>query len=450
MKNTPKFIFLFVFFILVLMTACSIGSIATSPTMTPYVITATMEPTSETNQFLTQTAEIPPAAEPDAHSIPTELHLVYTDTTGNLNRWTQAAGASPLLSTGDILGGRLSDDGQWVAFTRSTDYIHFSLWVVAFDGSGERELVSSDTLMTFKNHDDAIGVEPYIFSWVPNSHTIAFNTSPKFDGPGLLVNDDLHLVDAETGVLTTLLTPGNGGVFYYSPDGSQIALVTPENISLINADGTNRRSNVLVYDSVLTYSEYAYYADPHWSADSSFLRVAIPPHDSMGDPTQPTTLWQIPTDGSAAGVAGHVNTAPLSGVTISPDLSFIAYVDYFSGDSDPMRNLHINTFMGTSDHIYSTGQIAVNTWAPDSRHFVYTEYGANVTKFADKDGGEVLLFPSGPVTDIDFVDNTAYIYLKSDGTNWELAYRTLDGAQTTIATMPNTGTGKFPGYSFVN
>jgi hypothetical protein len=206
--------------------------------------------------------------------------------------------------------------------------------VIRFDGSGERELVSSDQFLTLKNNVNAISAEPYIFSWVPNSHTLAFNTSPIFDGPGMMINNDLHLVDADSGVLTTLLTAGNGGVFYYSPDGTQIALVHPENISLINADGSNRRNNALVYDPILTYSEFQYYAEPQWAPDSSFLRVAIPPQDTLGNSTEPTTIWHIPTDGSSAGVAGHVFTSALSSVTFSPDLAWIAYLDYFSDRSD--------------------------------------------------------------------------------------------------------------------
>jgi Tol biopolymer transport system component len=450
MKTTPKLFPFLISSLLVLIIACNISGTGASPTMTPYIITATMQPTSETDIFLTQTAAVTPTIEPVAHSLPANLRLVYTDTSGNLFHWTQAASASSLLSSGDIIGARLSDDGQWVAFTRSTDYIHFSLWAIGFDGSGERELVSSDTLMTLKNNADAIGVEPYIFSWVPNSHTLAFNTSPKFDGPGLMINNDLQLVDVETSALTTMLSAGNGGVFYYSPDGTQIALVTPENISLINADGSNRRSNVLVYDPVLTYSEFQYYAEPQWSADGTFLRVAIPPQDSLGDPTQQTTLWHIPTDGTAAGVAGHILTAPLSTVTLSPDLSWIAYEDYFSDASDPMRNLHINTITGSSDHIYTTGQINLNTWAPDSIHFIYTEPSAGVSKYANKDDGEVLLLPAGSVISAHFADEFSYIYLRNTGTDWEIAYGTLDGTQTTIASMPKPGGGRVPGYSFVN
>jgi hypothetical protein len=435
---------------MVLSSACVVSGTGGAPAPTPFIITATADSIADMSVFLTQTAVVVPTAEPEAHTLPATLRLVYTDTSGNLYSWTQADGVRPLLASGDILGARLSDDGLWAAFTRSTDYLHYSLWVIGFDGSGERELVTQDQLMALKNHADAVGAEPYIFSWIPGSHTLAFNTSPRFEGPGLLVNDDLHLVNAETGALSTLLAPGDGGIFYYSPDGSQIALVTPENISLINADGSNRRNNVLVYDPVLTYSEYQYYAAPQWSSDGSFLRVAIPPQASLDNPGEMTTLWHLPTDGSAAGVAGHVLTAPLTSVTISPDLGWIAYQSTIGDGSDNRRDLHINTITGSNDVIYASGEVNLDTWAPDSVHFVYTDRASSQTRYANKDGGEVLLIPAGTVMNMHFVDEFTYIYLKDGGGQWEIYHGNLDGTQTMIASMPKPIGGRFPNYSFIN
>ncbi|MBI9052085.1 MAG: PD40 domain-containing protein [Anaerolineaceae bacterium] len=451
MKTTRSGIFLIVSLLTIFSMACVIGGTSSAgPTQTPYVITATFESPAEPDIALTQTAEAALVVEPDPHALPAELRLVYTDTSSNLFSWTEADGVNSLLATGDIMGPRLSDDGQWIVFIRTTDYIHYNLWIIGFDGIGERILVSSDQFLSLSNHPDAPGAAPYIYSWVPGSHTLAFNVSPKFEGPGLLINDDLHLVNAESGMLSTLLAPGDGGVFYYSPDGSQIALVTPENISLINADGSNRRDNVLTYDPVLTYSEYMYYAEPKWADDSSFLRVAIPPQDPLGDLTQQTTLWHIPTDGSAAGIAGHVLIAPLTSVNLSPDLSWIAYLDYFGDPSDNRRNLHFNNFSGTADHIYTTGEVRINAWNPDSNHLVYTNYDVENTKYADKDGGETLLIPVGSANSISFINENTYIYLRNAGTEWQLAHGNLDGTQTMIASMPWPGGDRLPNYSFVH
>jgi hypothetical protein len=452
MKTTRIGIFIFLLFLLVFISACTIGGNTTvAPTRTPYIITATFPPSAEgeTDVAATQTAEAASIVEPEpeAHTLPAELKLVYTDTTGNLFRWTEAAGASAILASGDIMGPVLSDDGQWVAFVRNSDFVHYSLWVVNFDGSGERQLVNQDQFFDMKNSEEAISAQPYIYDWVPGTHTIAFNTSPSFEGPGLMINDDLRLVNADSGALSTLLSPGDGGVFYYSPDGTQIALVKSDSISLINADGSNRRSNVLEYEWVLTYSEYMYYAEPLWSADSTFLRVAIPPHDPLGDPAAQTTLWHIPTDGSAAGIAGHVTIAPLTSVRISPDMGWIAYLSYFGDATDNRRNLHINNFSGSADHVYTTGQVDLNAWAPDSTHFVYVNHDTSSSKYADKDGGETLLIPSGMAVWFNFINEYTYIYTWNTGAEWQLVHGNVDGTQTVIASMPLAS--KLPNYSFV-
>jgi hypothetical protein len=92
----------------------------------------------------------------------------------------------------------------------------------------------------------------------------------------------------------------------------------------------------------------------------------------------------------------------------------------------------------------------MNTWAPDSAHFVYTNKDTNSSHYADKDDGEVLLLPAGSVQSIHFADAYTYIYLKDLGSEWEIAYANLEGTHTTIARMPKSADEKYPGYSFVN
>ena len=63
--------------------------------------------------------------------------------------------------------------------------------------------------------------------WMPGSHTLLFNTRLDFEeGLGLYLSDDLHALDVDSGTNQPLLPPGEGGDFYLSPDGSQVALVT--------------------------------------------------------------------------------------------------------------------------------------------------------------------------------------------------------------------------------
>jgi len=179
--------------------------------------------------------------------------------------WEEGGAPIQLTTLGDVFNANLSDDGAVVAFTRGPDWYHQELFAINSDGSGLRPLITSATLAGYVTHPDAISAMVYRMDWEPGTHNVAFNTRLTFDGPGLVLNDDLHLVDADTATLTTVLPAGQGGDFYYSPNGNQIALVTATEIIMANSDGTNRQV-VLSFPVVIPYSEYNYYPPLTWMA----------------------------------------------------------------------------------------------------------------------------------------------------------------------------------------
>ena len=249
---------------------------------------------------------------------PSTLHVAFAKES-NVWLWVEGQEAAQLTRRGGVEQIKLSDDGAVVAFTRGGE-----LWMVRADGTDERPLVSIDDLeaiqlaMSVKNE-----VLLHSFAWVPATHTLAFNTREDAE-IGLVPNDDLRVVDADTGEQELLLVPGDGGEFTHSLDGLQIAVVSPGSISLVDADGRNRR-DAFTYTPVSTASEFRYYASPTWAADSSFLRVAIPPANPFSDPPQPATVWHIPADGSGPGLLTEIEMAGPSHAYFSPDLRFIAH-----------------------------------------------------------------------------------------------------------------------------
>jgi Tol biopolymer transport system component len=307
------------------------------------------------------------------------LKIVYTDGGHNLWLWDGSSGkALQLTKSGDVSEGRITSDGKRLAFLRSSDGRDYSLWGINPDGSNETELVMASEFHNMAHAQDAVGAAPYVLDWVPGTHTLAFVTYPIFDGPGLQVNDDLWMVDVDSGGPKEMLSPGEGGVFYFSPDGKQMALVSPDSISLANADGSNLRKDVFKYTQVMVYSEYQFYATPKWSPDSTTLRVAIPPKEPLLEPRQATTIWQISASGSpAAKKIGSVTTAPLLFPTFSPDVEKIAFLKDVGSPTENHREVHIANADGTLDTIYQTGQFDFMNWAPDSTRFIYTR-GAGV------------------------------------------------------------------------
>ncbi len=288
---------------------------------------------------VTETETIPTTTATEMPTLPAVMRLRVSYIDGNRSLWLWEEGGTSILldQSGEVTSSKISPDGEMVMFVRSPDWIRSSIWVVNSDGSDMRELVSQAKFneilsnpgllgLTSADFQNAVAVGPYWLDWIPESHIIAYNTSPKYEGPGLAVHNDLWQVDADSGQISLLLKAGEGGNFYYSPDGEQIALVTPEDISLINADLSNRRTSVLQYPAALTYSEHMYYPEPVWSADSSYLLVDIPPREIMEQPPEPNTIYRIPADGSQPAHLASLYPIWFRTIFFSPDRTRIIYL----------------------------------------------------------------------------------------------------------------------------
>jgi len=172
-----------------------------------------------------QPAVSPTAGEaiPDETSVDTSgLTLVYTKD-GGLWRW-QNGRSEALPWSGQVFAPRLSPDGQVVAFLRPADEFHIELWAVNLDGTNERKLVSVsdlDAIAGAQRDASAVAINPYTVEWIPGAgQRRAFNTHQVYKGRGLGLLDDLHIIYAVGGQLQTVLAPGSGGEFVFSPDGS--------------------------------------------------------------------------------------------------------------------------------------------------------------------------------------------------------------------------------------
>jgi len=375
------------------------GETATSaPTPTPDdpVVTAVVNPTIELADGQTEDSEaqivetIEPVepefsadvtAEPGAEtddSVPIyPLKVAYVKNE-NAWIWTEDGGSAPLTGQGGVEDVRLSDDGQWVVFWRGSN-----LWVVDSDGTDERNLTTQRDFAGIEISDEwapyVNSINPYQIAWQPDTHQLYFNTSPQSDGPGLLLNDDLWVVDVASGQLSPVLPPGEGGNFYFSPDGLQLAVVTPGRIDLMDPDGGNRREG-LSHTPVVTYSEFQYYATLSWAPDSSYFLAAIPPADPMAGDYQPTSIWSKNIDERPARLLGNLTALPGT-TSFSPDLSHVAYQfgeGITHGPDSPPPGLAIAEIgpdgLGES-LVYSQEADSLAEWSADNISFIYTPAG---------------------------------------------------------------------------
>jgi len=354
---------------------------------------------------------IPPA--------PSTLKAVYIRN-GNLWYWEEGILPYSLTSGGDAYDVQLSDDGSVAAFTRGPDWYHQELWAVNTGGGSLRKLVSQAALDGYITHPDAVSARIYSFAFRPGTHQVAFNTQLTFEGPGLFLNDDLRVVDADTATLSTVLSPGSGGNFTYSPDGSKVGLVTADQVSLVNPDGTGR-VDLLSFPVVITYSEYNYYPPFSWMPDGSAIRVVIPPEDPLAPSPDITRIYHLPVDGSGPTVLTGMVPVPFFQSTpfLSGNTERVAYLVEITPGSPPNLELHLANIDGSGDMIYATGPLAFHAWGTNGHFFLYTDASPNPKI------GEYGIAPN-PLTGVSnlisasWVDETRFFFQQKNGSNYEL------------------------------
>jgi hypothetical protein len=392
--------------------------------------------------------ELAPTSTGDSFVAPTTTLTIVYVVGGNVWFWEEGGVGLQLTDTGNVLDVFLSDDGQVAAFTASLDVYTEELWAVNTDGSDLRRLVGEDDFSMMVTRQDAVGAVPYQIDFVPGTHRIAFNTRLLFEGPGLLLQDDLWMVDADDpGIPRSILPPGQGGGFSYSRDGRKIALVRADQISIFDAAGSVRR-DLHSFTPVMTYSEYQYYPTVFWTLDSSALRTIIPPQDPLADPAAATQVLHLPIDGSPSSLLAEFEMTPFFSqpAVLSPDTNRLAYVaPGFSGD--PYSGiLRITNTDGTDNVDYDGGQIQFLGWSPDNRRFIYAVNDAS--HIGEVGSHTVPLSGITSMRNVRWVDPNRYLYLNRSDTSWELVLGQLGGGPFLIArTAPS---GNLISYDFLD
>ena len=387
--------------------------------------------------------------EPEPEPLPAVLRVAFSD--ANRDLWVWEEGSSPIkrVDSGDIVDAKLSSDGQQLLFARSADFTEYSLWVLPYAGGSERELVSAEDFEEMKGFDDAITAQPFVYDWVPGANQIYFVTSPVFEGPGLVVNDDLWLVDAASGERTELLEPGDGGLPYFAPDGESIMISTAENIVLMNADGSGREV-VKEFDPVLTYSEYMYYPSVQWRSDSGLAGAAIPPEDPLASPAGETWVGFLSLDGEAQeikSVAAHF----LSAAVFNQQLEKFVYLKNVGAAGENRSELRVVKALDADepgDTAFVSGNIEFLAWAPDGERFVYINRGDAKTMLGQVGAGRMEL--SGVKDPIGFawIDDNQFLYLQRGSESWKMYIAQIGADPVEVADLGPVD-AYFPTYSFV-
>lgn len=305
-------------------------------------------------------------------SPPETFKVAFIGPDRNLYTWTSSGSSQMIYVAGDLSDLRISGDGSLIAFTRHDPEGRISLWMCNFDGSNPHELMTREDLSTLKTNADSTSAGPVNLRWIPGTHTLTFTSYEIFDGPGMVLNDDLITVDGDTGEWSVLLKPHHGGVAAFSPDGKWMALSTPSNISIMDVNGIPAPGPGLDFPAVMTYSEYQYYPEPVWASDSSRLAVFIPTDDPMDEPRGKSSIWIIDTVGSQPVRQVQITPQFIGPVTIAPDLTKFFYIREVGNPIENRRELRTALINGANGFtVFSGNAPDVFGWAPDGNVFAF-------------------------------------------------------------------------------
>jgi len=356
--------------------------------------------------------------------------------------WFVEDGAAPiqLTTSGNVERVALSTDGQLAAFIWHDLTLDIGeLRVVDTVAGTEWVLFSQPDLDAIYPLDGAIHHVPYQFDFIPDTHTILVNTREIYEGPGLVQNNDLWSIDADTSTRTLLLDPGQGGDFYFSPSGDMLALVLPTSLGFVRPDGSDRSPDHLTFPFVMTYSEYAYYPIPVWAPDESAVAVLIPAEDPFVDDS--ALVWRVPVAGAPTPLLDLTGYRFFSNSgktpTIAPDLSKVAFLREITTTSE---DLVVAPLDGSTESIYASGNLSWQGWNPDSTQFVYTDAPRNLLLGSTGAPAVGLGFGSR----LQWVDVDTFLYLDELTSTHRFAKVDLPSSASVLAVI----SGSVFGYDF--
>jgi streptogramin lyase len=263
----------------------------------------------------------------------TDTAIIFFINNGNISAWEESNREThTIYDGGDAISVLLSPDGKQIAYLRREIVNHAesdwheqsSLWVMDVYGGNQRELVSADQLRGLLAASETDSTNMPQVDWVPGSHRLLFTGWIYFvqaEGESHAFPIGLHIVDAETGELNTLMPNENSARFTVSPDGLTIAVMTTFGFGFMNVDGNNPRLDFLDYPDV-GFGGSAFPSGV-WTQDSNAFMLASSYISETGE--QVMAIRRVPVDGSSAAVQATLIDSHPDSVVFSPNGRHLAY-----------------------------------------------------------------------------------------------------------------------------
>jgi dipeptidyl aminopeptidase/acylaminoacyl peptidase len=368
---------------------------------------------------------------------------------GNIQVWNEATQKTrTILNTGDVFSVTVSDDGQMIAFTRGSwvgdvldGYEQFSLWAMNRDGGNPRELISAQDLRQRMNPSERDSSNFYQLSWVPQSHQLIFSGTKYIVQAERLSHalpQGAYLVDTDKGSVNVLAEAAESLHFLPSPDGRQIALMSPSDVDFINVDGSNRRQDVLTYAEVGRPGPL--FPTGVWTQDSHAF-VMTGSFESDPNSNVNFTIWRIPIDGSSPEALGAVTESTPNSVTFSPDGKSVSFLQASDQQPPEIAGWFITPLIPEAGLLalpyYGKKTFYANLhWSPAGDAFAIKDQDLlqlcpNTTQDSQV-CGEPIHLGSGIITALQWVDSSRFVFESIEPNTLSLG--NLDGTITPIVT----------------
>ncbi len=368
---------------------------------------------------------------------------------GNLQVWDETTQQTrTIVDTGDVFSVTVSDDGQRIGFTRGSwvgdvfdGYKQFALWTTDRDGGNVRELISAQDLRQRINPSERESSNFFQLGWVPQSHQLIFSGTKyivQAEGLSHAVPQGVYLVDTDDGSVTVLAEAAEQLRFLPSPDGKQIALMSPSDVGFINTDGSNKRQNILTYAEVgLTGPLFPVGA---WSQDS---RAFVATGSLEREPGHEVnfTIWRIPSDGPSPEALAAITESNPNSVNFSPDGKSIAFVQATDQQPSEIAGWSIKSLTPEAGSLalpyYGKKSFYANLhWSPAGDAFAIKDQDLlQLCPNATHDSqvcGEPIHLGSGIITALEWIDPTRFLFETIEPNTLSLGK--LDGTITPIVT----------------
>jgi dipeptidyl aminopeptidase/acylaminoacyl peptidase len=368
---------------------------------------------------------------------------------GHIQVWDDATQQTrTIVNAGDVSSVTVSDDGQVIVFTRRSwvgdaldGYEQFALWVMNRGGGNPRELISAQDLRQRINPGERESSNFYQLGWVPQSHQLIFSGAKyivQAEGLSHALPQGAYLVDTDTGSVNMLAEVAENLRFLPSPDGEQIALMSPSDVRFINADGSHKRQDVLTYTEVGMTGPL--FPTGVWTQDSSAFVIT---GSFEQDPSYNVnfTIWRIPMDSSSPEALATVKGSHPSSVTFSSDGKSASYLQMMDQQSSEIAGWLITPLIPEAGPLalpyYGKEAFYANLhWSPAGDAFAIKDQDLiQLCPNATQDSqvcGESIHLGSRLITALQWVDTSRFLFVGNEPNTLSLGK--LDGTIISIVT----------------